>query len=282
MLYSGSGLRRAIRGGLRRRPSGAMAVALVALFAALSGGAAYAATNLGKNSVRTVNIHGSAVTNPKIANNAVTYNKIKPSSVGTVRIVKSEVQARLQSSCSGGQAITGVDDTGKVTCASAQPTLTNSASTKPVTLGATSAGVATQALPGGSGYQVQADPSVTVTPSTVNSADAQHVVVSCTLAAGTSTTAVQTNSVSVEVPAFTTHPQVYTTSIPLMVAAPTSANASTATVSCSDTVTDVANGNAAQNPAAVTATAEIYALQAGVATTTTPTTTTTTTTTTTS
>ncbi len=282
MLYSRSGLRRAIRGGLRRRPSGAMAVALVALFVAVSGGAAYAATTLGKNSVRTVNIHGSAVTNPKIANGAVTYNKIKPSSVGTVRIVKSEVQARLQSSCSNGQAITAVDDTGKVTCASAQPTLTNSASAQPVTLGASSASVATQALPGGSGYQVQADPSITVTPSTVNSADAQHVIVSCTLVAGTSTTAVQTSSASVEVPGFTTHPQVYTTSIPLMVAAPTSANASSATVSCSDTVTDVANGNAAQNPAAVTAQAQIYALQAGVATTTTTTPTTTTTTTTTS
>jgi hypothetical protein len=280
MLNSGPELRRAMRGGLRRRPSGAMAVALVALFVALSGGAAYAATTLGKNSVRTVNIHGSAVTNPKIANNAVTYNKIKPSSVGTVRIVKSEVQARLKSSCTNGQSISAVSDSGVVTCSSSQPTLSNSASTSPITVGTTSTSLATQALAAGSGYLVQATPSITVTPSTVSTADAQHVIVSCTLAAGTSTTAVQTQSVSVDVPAFNAHPQVDTASIPLTVAAPTSATAATATVTCSDTVTDTANGNAAQNPATVTGAAQIFALQAGVATTTTPTTTTSTTTTT--
>ncbi len=259
-----------------------MAVALVALFVSLSGGAAYAAVSLGKNSVKTVNIHGSAVTNPKIADNAVTYNKIKPSSVGTVRIVKSEVQARLKSSCTNGQAISAVDDTGKVTCASAQPTLTNSASTQPISIGTSSTSIASQALAGGSGYLVQATPSIAVTPSTVSSADAQHVIVSCTLAAGTSTSAVQTQSVSVDVPAFNAHPQVDTTSIPLTVAAPTSANAATATVTCSDTVTDTLNGNAAQNPATVTGAAQIYALQAAATapttTTTTPTTTTTTTT----
>ncbi len=255
-----------------------MAIALVALFVALSGGA-YAAANLGKNSVRTVNIHGSAVTNPKIADNAVTYNKIKPSSVGTVRIVKSEVQARLKNACTNGQTISAVDDTGKVTCTSAQPALTNSAaSTSAVTLGASATNVATLSLAGGSGYQVQADPSITVTPSTVGSANAQHVVVSCTLAGGTSTAAVDTKSVSTDVAAFADSPQVETLAIPLIVAAPSSANAQTANVTCSAAVTTL-DGSAATNPAAVTTKAQIFALQAGVATTTTTTPTTTTTTT---
>lgn len=290
MLYSGSGLRRAIRGGLRRRPSGAMAVALVAMFAALSGGAAYAATSLGKNSVRTVNIHGSAVTNPKIANNAVTYNKIKPSSVGVKRIVKSMVQLRLQNTCPTGQAMSAVDVNGKVTCSAAMSPGTSSAAADAVALTSptTAATVSTLALGAGSAYQVQANPYITVTPSTDGSAADQHVVVTCTLKAGTTTSLEAQRSASFDLPAAgdTPAPQVQTASIPLLVMVPTSTAAEVSDVSCVSSVMDTSgsdSGKASAHPATATAAGQIYATQLASATTpttTTPTTTTTTTTTT--
>jgi hypothetical protein len=60
---------------LKRRPSPALVVALVALFVGLGGGA-YAAKKIG-----TKNIKNSAVTGKKIANNAVTSKKIKSGEV---------------------------------------------------------------------------------------------------------------------------------------------------------------------------------------------------------
>jgi len=277
MLNPNSKLRR-----LGRRPSASMVVASLALFMSLTG-ASYAAVTLSANQVKTVNIHGSAVTNPKIANNAVTYNKIKPSSVGSVRIVKSQVQARLKSTCTTG-AITGVDDTGKVTCGGTTlPAETNTAAANPVAVTATTpVAVQTLALAGGSSYLVTGNPYITVTPTTVAGSAAQHVIVTCTLTAGPSTTAVATRSASVDIAASANTPQAQTVSIPLTAAAPTNANASTATVSCVVTsVTATSGGGAgspAANPATVTAQAPIYALQTGastIATTTTATTTTT-------
>ncbi len=265
-----------------------MAVALVALFVALSGGAAYAATTLGKNAVRTVNIHGSAVTNPKIANNAVTYNKIKPSSVGTVRIVKSEVQARLTSSCSNGQAISAVDVNGKVTCTSAMSAGTSSAAADAVALTSptTAATVSTLALGAGSAYEVQANPYISVTPSTDGSAADQHVVVTCTLKVGTTTSSAAQRSASFDLPAAadTPAPQVQTASIPLLVMVPTSTAAQASDVSCLSSVMDTSgadSGKASAHPATATAAGQIYATQLASATTPTTTTTTPTTTTTT-
>ncbi len=285
MLNSASGLRRAVRSGVRRMPSGAMAVALVALFVSLSGGVAYAAVSLGKNSVRTVNIHGSAVTNPKIANNAVTFNKIKPSSVGTVRIVKSEVQARLKSSCTSGQAMTAVDVNGNVTCAPAQSAATSSLAANAVAVNSptTAATVSTLALGANSAYEVQANPYVTVTPSTDSSAVNQHVVVTCTLKVGTATSTEAQRSVSFDLPTAggSPAPQTQTASIPLIVMEPTNTAAQVADVSCVSSVTDTSgsnSGNAATHPATATAAGQIYATQLASATT--PTTTTTTTTTT--
>jgi hypothetical protein len=276
MLNPNSKLRR-----LGRRPSASMVVACAALFLSLTG-ASYAAVTLSANSVRTVNIHGSAVTNPKIANNAVTYNKIKPSSVGSVRIVKSQVQSRLQSSCAAGQAISAVDVNGKVTCGATGTSETNTAAATPVTVGTNATTITSLAMAGGPTYLVQANPYITVTPSTVSTAGAQHVVVTCTLAAGPSSTAVATRSASFDLAATNAvpAPQVQTTSIPLTAAAPANANATTSSVNCVTSVTATTGsgtGNPATNPATVTAQAPIYALQ--TASNTTPTTTTTTATT---
>jgi hypothetical protein len=70
------------------RPSPAMVVALVALFAAL-GGSAYAASQIGtkqikNNAITTSKIKKNAVTAAKIKNGAVTGSKIQLSTLGTV------------------------------------------------------------------------------------------------------------------------------------------------------------------------------------------------------
>jgi hypothetical protein len=68
-----------------RRPSPAMIIACIALFAALSGGA-YAAkklTKLPKNIVSAKSIKNGAVTEPKIKNGAVTQSKLAPGAGST-------------------------------------------------------------------------------------------------------------------------------------------------------------------------------------------------------
>jgi hypothetical protein len=270
---------------LRRRPSMSMVVACVALFMSL-GGVGYAAVALPASSVGTTQLKNLSVTNSKIGVASVGYRKIQPGAVGTVRVDKNDVQLRLKSTCAAGQSITAVDVNGKVTCASTGTSENNTAAASAVTVGTTATQVTNLALPGAAAYLVQGNPYVTVTPSTNSTATDQHVVVTCTLAAGPSTTAVATRSVSFDLPpvADTPAPQVQTASIPLTAAAPTNANASTASVSCTNTVTATSGagaGNAATNPATVTVQAPIYALQTASSTTAAPTTTTTTTTTTT-
>jgi hypothetical protein len=63
-----------------RRPSPAMAVALLALFVAM-GGTGYAALNLPKNSVGAKQIKKNAVTGVKLKKNAVTGTKVKDHSL---------------------------------------------------------------------------------------------------------------------------------------------------------------------------------------------------------
>lgn len=253
----------------RRRPSAALVVASVALFMSL-GGASYAAVTLSAGSVGTTQLKNLSVTNPKIAANAIGFRKIAPGSVGTARIVKTDVQLRLKSSCTTG-AITSVDVNGKVTCGSTLPSEANTAAASPVTVTSSSTTASTLSLAGGSAYLVTGNPYLTVTPTTVNTAGDQRVIVTCSLSAGPSTTSVATRSVSVDVPAPTSSTQPSTASIPLTVAAPTNANASSAAVTClvnSDTTTSgTGAGTAAVNPATVTVQAPIYALQTASSTT---------------
>ncbi len=274
--------------GRLRRPSPAMAVALVALFVALSGGA-YAAVTLPAASVGAKQLKTFAVTNPKLANNSVGSRKIMPGAVGFYRVNRTEVQLRLKSSCGTGQAITGVDVNGNVTCATAMSSEVHSApgAAVNVTSATTPVSVSSESLPAASGYAVQGNPYITVTPSTNGSAAAQHVVVTCTLKAGT---AAAQRSVSFDLPSASASPapQVQNASIPLVAIAPSSTSAAMADASCVASVTDTSGGNAGHasaNPATVTAQGQIYATQlASVATgttavATTPTTTTTTATT---
>jgi hypothetical protein len=61
---------------LRRRPSPALVVACIALIISLGGTSFAAVSQLGRNSVGTIQLQNGAVTNPKLRNNAVTSAKV--------------------------------------------------------------------------------------------------------------------------------------------------------------------------------------------------------------
>jgi hypothetical protein len=204
---------------IRRRPSPAMAVSLMALFTSL-GGVGYAATQLPNNSVGPAQLQNNAVTNSKIKSSAVTFQKIEPGAVGTVRANLNQLQARVNGTCSSGQGIGAIDSTGKVTCNTALPaefgTTNNSA-----TVTGTPTSVTTVNLPTGASYLALANPTATVTGSGTD----QRVSVSCTLTVGSNT---QTRGSTITTGTATSATSV---SIPLQVAGP----AGTSSVFCQAT-----------------------------------------------
>jgi hypothetical protein len=76
---------------LRRTFTYANVVATLALFLAVSGGAVYAASTLGKNSVKSKNIAAKAVKSRNLAKNAVKTNSIAPNAVTEAKIKKEAV-----------------------------------------------------------------------------------------------------------------------------------------------------------------------------------------------
>lgn len=65
---------------LRRRPSPAMVVALIALFVAL-GGSSYAVVKLGRNAVKAQNIAPNAVTSSKVKDHSLRTGDFKPGEI---------------------------------------------------------------------------------------------------------------------------------------------------------------------------------------------------------
>jgi hypothetical protein len=247
MSQPGSPLRR-----LCRRPSAAMGVAVVALFLAI-GGVGYAAVTIPANSIGNAMLMNNSVGTIKLRPNSVTYQKIAPGSVGTVRIDKAEVQGRIDGTCNtGSQAITAIAESGTVTCGATLPNEYDSGTGTSVALtsSTTATTVASFSLPGGTPYLVEADPYVKVTPD-AGAVGAEPVTVSCTLAAGTSTTATQTREVTLNA---VQGGAVQYASIPLTVTEPTSANSTTADVTCTETST-------VGTTPTVAATATVYAVQ---------------------
>lgn len=214
-----------------RRPSPAMAVALLALFLS-AGGASYAAVALPAHSVGATQLKSFAVTNPKLGVDSVGSRKIMPGAVGFYRVNRSEVQLRVTGACANNtQAITAISITGGVTCGSVSPSESDSGAGTVKPLSTTATSVATLALAGSNQYMVQATPYITVSGNTDPAS--QRVDVSCTLSSGTAATATQTRSASFVVPASGTAEA----QIPLTVIQPSSTTSSTATVTCVDTDT---------------------------------------------
>jgi len=235
-----------------------MCVSLIALFLS-AGGASYAAITVPAHSVGAAQLRTFAVTNPKLANNVVGSRKIMPGAVGFYRVNRNEVQLRVTGSCTGAnQAITSVSVTGSTTCGTSSPMESDSGAGKPATItpGTTPTTVATYAAAGGTAYLVQADASIQVSAPTSGAATAvggAHVTVTCKLAAGTSTSAVDTENVTVNLDKAG---DTEYASVPLRVLAPTSSNAQTMSLSCTQANT---TGSSTTAPT-VAATGTIYSL----------------------
>ena len=203
-----------------RRPSAAMIIASLALFASLAG-VGYAAVSLPPNSVGTAQLRNNAVHGSKINVLAVGYRKIQFGAVGIRRINTGQVQARVNGTCAPNSAMTAIDNHGNASCAPTAPKEFGASSTAPTPVTTASTAIASKALPGGSSYLVLANPQIDVSGATGS------VRVDCTLAltpgdASTTTT----RSVTVQGIGH------QLASIPLMVPAPAVANGSTAAVSC--------------------------------------------------
>jgi hypothetical protein len=215
-----------------------LGVALAALFMSL-GGAGYAATQLSANSVGTDQIRNNAVTyqkiepnsvgrvrlanggviNSKLANQSVSFGKIQPQAVGRVRANLNQLQARVTGTCAAGSALGSIDNQGKATCNSTRAAEFGASNASPVSITATPANLATVNLPAGSTYMAFANPTVTVT----SAANNQRVTVSCTITVGNAT-----STRKVVVPTDGTAGDNSTASIPLQLPGP----AGTSAVSC--------------------------------------------------
>ncbi len=163
---------------VRRRPSAAMIVSLLALFASL-GGVGWAATQLPPGSVGTDELQTGAVTNGKLSNQsvgnwklafgAVGARKIASGAVGKGQINSNQVQARVTGTCATG-AMTAIGSGGGVTCGSTASHEFDTSSASPVTVpnGAGPTTIAGESLSGGSSYLVLANPSRSRPPATTS------------------------------------------------------------------------------------------------------------------
>ena len=213
----------------RRRPTASLAISVVALFVAL-GGSGYAALSMPPNSVGTRQLRNSSVSNPKIRNLAVNFNKIAYGTVGIRRINIDQVQARVYGRCSGiTGAIGSIDNAGHVTCNSTLPPElgANNPSTPVGTTGTT---LTSKSLPAGPNYLLIANPYATITSATAG----QQVKVTCTLGAAGQT---QARSISVEIGS--SH-QTLEQAIPLVMPVPAQTGTSTASLTCSQASTPAA------------------------------------------
>ena len=186
-----------LRSLTRHRPSAAIVISSAALFMSL-GGVGYAASGLigtsqikdnavtyskiAPNSVGKVRLANAGVINSKIAPNAVSYQDIQPNAVGVKRANVNQLQARVKGTCPGGSAVATVDNKGAVTCNATVPTEYGSSSATAF-ITATATPVSSLVLPAGSDYLAFGNVQVSAT----STGTVQRVTFSCTMTVGTTT-----------------------------------------------------------------------------------------------
>lgn len=218
------------------------------------GGAAAAATGLiGTNQIRNdavtykkiapdsvgqVRLANGGVVNSKIASGAVSYKDIQPNSVGSVRSNINQMQERVKGTCAAGSAVGTVSNKGAVTCNPTAPAAyASSATATPVTLTGTAATTGSVSLPAATGYLGFASTALTAKSGPA----AASVTVNCTFTVGTSTV-----SRSVMLRTDGTAGDVTSATLPLQLAgaAGTSSVACTATVPATVTLPTVTASSA--------------------------------------
>jgi hypothetical protein len=183
-----------------RRPSAALVISSAALFMSM-GGVGVAATGLigtsqirndavtfskiAPNSVGKVRLADGGVVNSKLAHDSVSYKDIQPGAVGSVRSNINQMQERVKGTCAAGSAFASVNNKGAATCnATAPQEYGSSATATAATLNGTAATTGTVALPTGPTYLGFANTRLTAT----SGANAVPVTVKCTFTVGATTT----------------------------------------------------------------------------------------------
>jgi hypothetical protein len=219
----------------RRRPSAALAVALIALFVSLAG-TGWAAFGLAANTVGTTQLRDRAVTNRKLANRAVgkrqlaaaavTRASIRRAAVGAAQVDAGQVQPRLTGSCAAASALGSVGLSGTVAC---NPTLPQSHDRGSSTIRVTAAHqpIAFKPLTGGSSFLVVAYPEVTVK----GSVPGQSVEVACSLGSSQAGGLTRAGALRFEIGR---HARTQAATIPLVLAVPGTAGGPTVEVRCGD------------------------------------------------
>jgi hypothetical protein len=183
-----------------RRPSAALVISSAALFMSM-GGVGAAATGLigtsqirndavtfkkiAPNSVGRVRLADHGVINSKIAHEAVSYKDIQPGAVGTVRSNINQMQERVKGTCGAGSAFGSINNKGGATCnATAPQEYGTSTTAAAVTVNGTAATTGSVALPTGPTYLGFSNTTLTA------KSDATPVTVTakCTFTVGSATT----------------------------------------------------------------------------------------------
>ena len=237
-----------------RRPSASLVLSSAALFMSMGGVGVAATGMIGTNQIRNnavtfrkvapnsigrVRLANSGVVNSKIAKGAVSYKDIQPGAVGSVRSNINQMQERVKGTCAAGSAFASVNNKGAVTCNSTAPQEYGTSSTAtPATVTGASTTTGSVALPTGASYLGFA----TTTLTAKSGATAVPVTAKCTFTVGSSSV-----SRTVKLTTSGTAGGTTTTTIPteqLAGAAGTSSVACTATVPTGDTLPAVTGSSA--------------------------------------
>ncbi len=183
-----------------RRPSAALVISSAALFMSMGGVGAAATGLIGTNQIRNdavtfkkiapnsvgrVRLADRGVINSKIAHEAVSYKDIQPGAVGSVRSNINQMQERVKGTCGAGSAIGSINNKGGATCNATAPQEYGSSMTAtPVTVNGTAATTGSVALPTGPTYLGFANTKLTATSDATPAA----VTVRCTFTVGSTTT----------------------------------------------------------------------------------------------